>query len=102
MSDNHKLMYVLQEKILLMHLTRFIILYFDIRLAPYGSKQFSICHCAVTSIISSKSTFCMSVLSCLPHDHSCSPVILPEELLDSVACAVPAYQLGMGLLRGCR
>lgn len=77
------------------------ILYFHIGLAPHGSKQFSFCHCAVTSIISSKSTFCMSVLSCLPHDHSCSRVILPEELLDSVACAVAVQRLGMGLLRGC-
>lgn len=73
-----------------MHLTSFKILYFDTELAPHSSKQFSICHCAVTSISIPKSTFCMSVLSWLPHDHSCNRVIPPKELLDSVAEAVLA------------
>lgn len=56
-------------------------------LATHDSKQFSVCHCAVTSIISSKSAFWMFVFNCfLPCARWGSCVILPQEQVDSVAC----------------
>lgn len=54
----------------------------------HDSKHFSVCHCAVTSIITSKSAFCLSVLR-WGFFYACwsSCILLPREHVDFVALA---------------